>query len=255
MSQPRPAGSQDLHSHRFLGPHYAFRVELGNTLLGKAHFPEDLPRVLAQQRSRPAWHDLGVPKAYIVPGHAQLSQNGMLVCRRPCRWPRRADRRERSRCVLQRPGRTGHLPACRRARLSCQASGQRSAGPGPGPAAFRPDGSLLARSAWSRTEVLTVEGLAEGEALCWRLRHHVKPAVVRLIQPVEGIEAILPLIRQTARRLAQRTCVNHSELRRIPPLSRLVSTRCTKPVRSLTNRARIVPSAPKAPAVKSVGAS
>ena len=58
---------QDLHSRRFLGLHYALCIEFSNTLLGKAHFLEYLPRVLAQQWSRSAWHDQGIPKTDIVP--------------------------------------------------------------------------------------------------------------------------------------------------------------------------------------------
>lgn len=80
MSRPRPAGRQtqeglpscgtascqDLHADRLLGPHYPFRVKLSDTLLSKAYLLEYLPRVLTQQRGRPAWHDLGMPKTDIV---------------------------------------------------------------------------------------------------------------------------------------------------------------------------------------------
>src|SRR5215467_13946319 len=50
--------------------------------------------------------------------------------------------------------------------------------------------------------VLTIQGSAQGEALCRCLCHDIDPAVMYLIQPVKGIEAILSLIRQTTRRFA-----------------------------------------------------
>ena len=70
---------QDLHSHWCLSPHYAFCVEFSDPLFGKAHFLEYLPRVLAQQRGRPTWHDLSIPKAYVVPRQPQPSYHRMLV--------------------------------------------------------------------------------------------------------------------------------------------------------------------------------
>ena len=70
---------QNSHSHRFLGPYYLFHIKLSDTLLAKAHYLEDLPRVLSEQRSRPAWYDLGIPKAYVVPCQPQPSDHRMLV--------------------------------------------------------------------------------------------------------------------------------------------------------------------------------
>ena len=154
MSRPRPAGlqpqegapscgtvsGQDLHSHRFLCPYYAFRVEFSDTLLGKAHFLEYLPRVLAQQRGRPAWHDLGIPKAYIVPRQPQPSYHRMLVYDNHIIGRGMRIVEEESRCVLPLPVRTGPLPAAS-APDSLPASGQQSAAPGPGLAALRPGGS------------------------------------------------------------------------------------------------------------------
>src|SRR5712691_3381442 len=46
LHNPR-AGCRDSRSNQFLGPYYAFRVECGDILLGKAHFLKHLPRVFA----------------------------------------------------------------------------------------------------------------------------------------------------------------------------------------------------------------
>jgi hypothetical protein len=66
---------------KLLGLHRPFGMKFGNGALGEAHVLKHLARVLAQQRSGPALEDLGAAEPDIVPGHALLSQEGVLVCR------------------------------------------------------------------------------------------------------------------------------------------------------------------------------
>jgi hypothetical protein len=72
-------GICDSRSSRFFRPHDAFGVEFSDALLAKTHFLEYLSCVLAQQRSRPSRYNLGIAKAYVVPGQPLPSDHRMLV--------------------------------------------------------------------------------------------------------------------------------------------------------------------------------
>ena len=152
--------------------------------------------MLAQQRGRSAWYDLGTPKAYIVPRQPQPSYHRMLMrdnhiigrsmriieeelavsCHRRC---------ARDPCLLQ-----ARQTLCQR-----QASTALRKGLGQRRLGWVAAGGCVGVCT---AHALAVEGPAEGAAFCRCLRHDINPAVVRLVQPVKGVEAILSLICQPA---------------------------------------------------------
>jgi hypothetical protein len=116
-------------------------------------------------------------------------------------------------------------PGCRQGRTAVMARHARA----------WPDDSLLARQ---RARRRSPQSRPRRGAFL-RRPHDVKPAAGP-VQPVKRIQSILSLYPRVGALVCPGNQRELIELRRIS-LSRFVSTRCTIPVRSLTNRARIVP--------------
>ena len=194
---------------------------------------------------------LGVAEPYIVPSDSFLPQEGVLIGRDHV--VRRGLGIVEKKLAVSLHGWCAWDSRGLEARQTLVRDRSANRWPVHAPVVCCLDGRLLARSCVAQ-EVFAGEGAAESAAFLRRIRHDIEPAVASLVESVKGVESILARICQGACWFAL-VRVNHSELRRIPPSSKLVSTRCTTPVRSRTNKASIVPSAPMAPAVKSVGAS